>query len=138
MVLLKYLQLKADLKIFNLPIDMLPLEKDVLSLEANDTINQLFLNNDTTVLSVLVRSIIKFESIFGRIKYKYAKGDHAKTLKKLLENEEEISQIETEDQILAAVFLDRSVDFITPLCTQYTYEGMLDELIGIKLSIYIS
>lgn len=115
---------------------MLPLEKDVLSLEAHDTIPQLFLKNDTTVLSTLVRSIIKFESIFGKIKYKYAKGDHAKTLKKLLESEEDVNPCETEDQILAAVFIDRNVDFITPLCTQYTYEGMIDELIGIKMSNY--
>ena len=124
------------MNVLSLPIDMLPLENDVLSLEAHDTIPQLFLNNDTTVLSTLVRSIIKFESIFGKIKYKYAKGDHAKTLKKLLENEEEVNPCETEDQILAAVFIDRSVDFITPLCTQYTYEGMIDELIGIKMSTY--
>ena len=74
---------------------MLPLEKDVLSLEAHDTIPQLFLKNDTTVLSTLVRSIIKFESIFGKIKYKSAKGDHAKTLKKLLESEEDVNPCKT-------------------------------------------
>jgi hypothetical protein len=122
--------------VLNLPIDMLPLEKDVLSLEAYDSVPQLFLKNDTTVLSTLVRTIIKFESIFGKIKYKYAKGDYAKTLKKLLETEEEINPCETEEQILAAILIDRSVDFVTPLCTQYTYEGMIDELVGIKLSIY--
>lgn len=30
------------------------------------------------------------------------------------------------------IVLDRKVDMITPLLTQLTYEGLLDELIGIK------
>jgi hypothetical protein len=28
--------------------------------------------------------------------------------------------------------VDRSVDWVTPMCTQLTYEGMLDEFVGIK------
>ncbi len=35
-------------------------------------------------------------------------------------------------QIDAAIFLDRSVDLLTPLSTQLTYEGLIDELYGIK------
>lgn len=30
------------------------------------------------------------------------------------------------------VILDRQVDLVTPLCTQLTYEGLVDEVIGIK------
>lgn len=32
------------------------------------------------------------------------------------------------------VILDRQVDMVTPLCTQLTYEGLIDEIIGIKNS----
>lgn len=35
-------------------------------------------------------------------------------------------------QIDAVVFLDRTVDLLTPLSTQLTYEGLIDELYGIK------
>ena len=37
-------------------------------------------------------------------------------------------------QIDAIILLDRSVDFLTPLCTQLTYEGLIDEVYGIKYS----
>ena len=37
-------------------------------------------------------------------------------------------------QIDAIILLDRSVDFMTPLCTQLTYEGLIDEVFGIKYS----
>ena len=30
------------------------------------------------------------------------------------------------------IIIDRRVDMITPLLTQLTYEGLIDELIGIK------
>lgn len=30
------------------------------------------------------------------------------------------------------IIVDRQMDMITPLCTQLTYEGLLDEVIGIK------
>lgn len=32
------------------------------------------------------------------------------------------------------IILDRQVDMVTPLCTQLTYEGLIDEIIGIKNS----
>lgn len=35
-------------------------------------------------------------------------------------------------QIDSLIVLDRQVDMITPLCTQLTYEGLIDECIGIK------
>ena len=37
-------------------------------------------------------------------------------------------------QIDAIILLDRSVDFLTPLCTQLTYEGLIDEVYKIKYS----
>jgi hypothetical protein len=124
--------LKAELNIQNLPIDMIPMDRDILSLEENNCIPDLFLNGDTNILSILSRSIIKFETVFGKIKYKYAKGDYSKILKKIVETEEETSPFESDNEILACMMIDRSVDYITPLCSQYTYEGMIDEFIGIN------
>ena len=36
------------------------------------------------------------------------------------------------DKVDALIVLDRKVDMITPLLTQLTYEGLIDELVGIK------
>ena len=36
------------------------------------------------------------------------------------------------DKLDCLIDLDRRVDLITPLLTQLTYEGLVDELIGIK------
>lgn len=33
------------------------------------------------------------------------------------------------DQI---IIIDRNLDLVTPLCTQLTYEGLIDEIMGVK------
>ncbi len=115
---------------------MVPLDKDIISLEEYDAIPELFLKNDLNLISSLSRAVIKFETIYGKIKYKYAKGDYAKMLKDVIEIEEENSPFESDTQVLlGCIMLDRSVDFITPLCSQYTYEGMIEEYIGINYNI---
>jgi hypothetical protein len=39
---------------------------------------------------------------------------------------------EISDKVDSLIILDRRVDMITPLLTQLTYEGLVDELFGIK------
>lgn len=106
------------MNIVNLPIDVIPLERDVLSLEEKNSFYELYVKGDNKVLSTLSRSIVKFETVFGKIKYKYAKGDKARILKGLLDVEEETSPFSNENEILAAIMLDRSIDLLTPMSTQ--------------------
>ena len=35
-------------------------------------------------------------------------------------------------QIDMILLIDREVDMVTPLCTQLTYEGLIDEIIGVN------
>lgn len=42
------------------------------------------------------------------------------------------SEIEPAEKVDGLIIIDRSVDWVTPMCTQLTYEGMLDEFMGIK------
>ena len=44
----------------------------------------------------------------------------------------QFGEIDPSDQLDSLIILDRSVDWVTPMCTQLTYEGMLDEYVGIK------
>ena len=39
---------------------------------------------------------------------------------------------EMRPEIDAVVFLDRSVDLISPMCTPLTYEALIDEILGIE------
>jgi hypothetical protein len=42
------------------------------------------------------------------------------------------ADLDVSDSVDSLIILDRSVDWVTPMCTQLTYEGMIDEFVGIK------
>ena len=104
----------------------------MLSLEEHSTLQDLYINNNYNVLSILSRCILKFETVFGKIKNKYVKGDFSKILHKILKKEEEQNSFENDSEILATIIMDRSCDFITPFCSNYIYEGLLDEFLEIN------
>ncbi|KAG8913148.1 hypothetical protein FRC01_004711, partial [Tulasnella sp. 417] len=79
--------------------------------------------------------------LFPRI---VGKGDGAKKLTELLLHlrahpsdpvQAQHPNLQTQSEIFdSLVIIDRSVDMVTPLLTQLTYEGLLDEVLGVKNS----
>ena len=58
-----------------------------------------------------------------------------KELQANAENEAASSRIfPVGSEIDSIVIIERPVDMITPMCTQLTYEGLIDELFGIRSS----
>lgn len=72
------------------------------------------------------------------------KGDHSHALATMLErlrleyltDTGSKSRIDTESEFDSMIILDRNVDLITPLKSQMTYEGLVDELFSVKSSIF--
>ena len=120
-----------------LNIDIYQLDNEILSLEDNDAFRDIYLSNNLNSISSLSRAIIKYETIFGKIKYKYSKGFYSKKLIEILNREEEhLSKnfINKEDETLACFIFDRNIDMVTPMCTNWIYEGVLDDFIGIDFN----
>lgn len=46
--------------------------------------------------------------------------------------EQQRPDVDPSTDIDSIIILDRAVDWVSPMCTQLTYEGMLDEFIGIS------
>ena len=128
---------KIFYRIHNLNMDIFPLDYELMSLENESAFYDLYIAENLNILSVLVRAIIKYENIFGKIKYKYYLGDMAKKLYDLLIKEEEISPSidkANDPGTFSCFIFDRSNDMITPLCSNFVYEGLLDEFFGINLN----
>ena len=109
----------ANLIIRDLKMRFLELETDVFSMERPDAYSSLYLDKDSTVIFELSQALkdFGFTKIIG-------KGPLAKIVV------ESIEKSKTGSHTL--IVLDRSVDLITPMLTQLTYEGLLDELFGIQ------
>ena len=120
-----------DFELINFPLDY-----DIISLEDKQSFKELFLFKFSECVDNLANLLIKIEDIFGKIKNKYILGENSKIVSNLLEKKEKegfLSEKNT-NEILACFFIDRSVDYITPMCTEFTYEAMLHKFFGINFN----
>ena len=127
---------KSYFNVHILNIDIFQLDYDLLSLENNNSFRDIYIDKNLNSLSSLSRAIVKYETVFGRIKFKYSKGFYSKKLTEILNREEEAlnNNLNNENETLACFIFDRNIDMITPLCTNYVYEGILDDYIGIDFN----
>jgi len=128
----------GDVRIAELSLDFIRLDKDVLSLELPHFFNNFYLDSDQTWCHSAARGLVTLQQMFGGIPNIYGQGRCAKVVS-------DIADMIFEDPCIGApnylqsqighVFLiDRDVDLVTPLCSQVAYEGLLDDTFGIKSS----
>ena len=126
---------RAYFNVYNLNMDIYPLDYEIMSLQDDNSFHQLYVTNNYNSLFLLNRAIIKYETVFGKIKYKYYKGDLAKKLNKMLCEEENNVNLEEEPKTLACIMMDRTIDMITPIITNHVYEALLDDNFGIDFNM---
>ncbi|KAH6650850.1 Sec1-like protein [Chaetomium tenue] len=134
----------GDTNVAELPLFFFPLENDVLSLELNDSFRDLYLSKDPTPVFLLARALMGIQQKHGLFPRIIGKGDNAKRVADLLSRmrqellagedagETDKAGLSPSTTIENVIIIDREVDFVTPLLTQLTYEGLLDEVFGIQ------
>ncbi|KAJ7654150.1 Sec1-like protein [Mycena rosella] len=130
----------GDVRISSYNLQFIPIADDVVSLENDNAFKELWVDGDETVIYNSAQALLTLQKLYGLFPRIVGKGDHAARLATLL-TKHLPSDSSTPDTLLAQsekidslIILDRRVDMITPLLTQLTYEGLTDELIGIKNS----
>jgi len=115
-------------------LDLLPLDNDFMSLEVNSAFRSLYVDQDFGCLHTVAMSILNFQRTFGIIPTVHAVGPLASTVYRLMNNLKEVGELiqQQDARVQELILLDRKMDFVTPLCSQLTYEGILDDVFGIK------
>ncbi|KAI9298082.1 vacuolar protein sorting-associated protein 33A-like protein [Neoconidiobolus thromboides FSU 785] len=119
-------------------MDFIPLEEDLFSLENSNTFKELYLDGDFNCLSAVASALMKIQNEHGYFNRILGKGKYSKTLKEMLHRLRLEKEVEGESDIIpsniinSVILLERNNDLITPLLTQLTYEGLLEENYGIK------
>ena len=116
-------------------VEMYPFDSDVISMELPLSFKDIYIDNDTSSLFHVATALMKLQALFGVIPFIYGQGRAAKHVTDLItrmrrELGDKGPQVAPQFDYL--LLLDRSVDLITPLVTQRTYEGLIDEFYGIK------
>ena len=112
------------------------LDYDIISMEDKQCFKELFLFKFSDCIDNLANMLINFQEIFGRIKNKYTIGENSKILSELLDRKENEGFLTNDknainSQILACFLIDRNIDYITPMCSEFTYEAMLHKNFGL-------
>ncbi|CAF3506565.1 unnamed protein product [Fusarium graminearum] len=133
----------GDVNISELPLSFFPLEKDVLSLELDGSFRDLYLSKDVTPNFLMAKALMEIQQNHGLFPRVIGKGDNAKRVADLLsrmrqellagEGTAEANKIGLTPSTTneSVIIIDREVDFVTPLLTQLTYEGLIDEVFKI-------
>ena len=128
-------------RISEFQLELIPLDADVLSMEWDSAYRELWLDGDTSHLYSVARSLMKLQAVYGLIPVVKGKGNQARAVWQLMQRMrrdwpiQPHSQLNTATEPISALLLvDRAIDVITPLLTPSTYEGLIDEVLGIKFS----
>ncbi|KAK0631982.1 Sec1-like protein [Immersiella caudata] len=136
----------GDTNVTELPLYFFPLDKDLLSLELDSSFEDLYLAKDPTSIFLLAKALMGIQQKHGLFPRIIGKGDNAKRMAELLGrmrqellagedvNETDKIGLTPSTTTESVIIIDREVDFVTPLLTQLTYEGLIDEVFGIQNS----
>ena len=118
-------------------LHLIPLDEHILSLERSCSLFTLYIDGDLSMLHSVAESILLLERQHGTIPLVHGKGHLASMVWSLYSRLKELRQggvvhQEGGSQITELILFDRSCDYVTPLCSQLTYEGILDDTFGIN------
>lgn len=144
LTLLSLEPIKEHVSLLDLGIELVPLEPDLLSCEEPGAAwSDLYLTGDQSVLHRCAMILMTCEMVWGTIPRITGKGDLARRLADLVtrQRREHLAKDPTNPSlntlsrlIDGLVIVERGTDLVTPMCSQLTYTGLMDEFIGIKSS----
>jgi hypothetical protein len=121
------------------PLDIIPFDNDLLTMEYSPLFRDCYLEGDLSGLYFIARSIMKIQALFGGLipNIKYI-GRNAETVNQILTSlrkkvEKKLSS--TASDFSSLILIDRKVDLVSPLMTPLTYEGLVDTFYGINNNV---
>uniref|UniRef100_A0A8C9Z8R2 VPS33B late endosome and lysosome associated n=1 Tax=Sander lucioperca TaxID=283035 RepID=A0A8C9Z8R2_SANLU len=112
---------------------LLPLDDDIISLELPEFFRDNFLAGDQRWVRTAGSALHLLHSLYGPFSKVYGIGRCSKmAYESWREQVEEGEQKARQAEIGKVFLIDRDVDFVTPLCSQVVYEGLVDDIFKIK------
>ena len=127
----------GHVKILNWNLNLIPLDDQLLSLEHPNTAKTLLLEGNYSILHLVATSLMDLEDKFGTFRVIHGKGQFSEMVWEMYARLKENRGINDSiprrrgPGISEVILFDRSCDWITPMCSQLTYEGMLDDVFTI-------
>jgi hypothetical protein len=116
-------------------LEIFPVDSDILSMEHPSAFRECYLEGDSTSMFYAARAIMLLQTLYGIIPQIIGKGACARHVADMvlrMRRETPASLTSQPPQFDTLLLLDRNIDLLSPLITQLTYEGLIDEFFGIQ------
>jgi len=127
-----------DVTVIGLPVDLVPYDDDVMTMEMPNCFKDSIVSGDVGSVTTVARSLFNLQAMCGIIPKVHGKGRLARLafeISNRLINEADGSVFPSACEISSLVLIDREVDLVTPMLTPLTYEGLVDEFLGIESNV---
>lgn len=133
----------SDISLLDFGLEFVPLDNDLISLEDETAWKAIYCDGDQTSIFRSAQALMTLQHAYGLFPRILGKGTLARRLADLLirQRREHLASDPSNPALMtpsqsidSLIIIDRAVDLATPLCTQLTYEGLVDEVIGISNS----
>lgn len=117
------------------PCNLFPIENDLLSLELEESYKELYLEGDPTVIHQSAEALIDLQKLYGRIPRISGIGNYSRQLWEQTKSmgQEDVTMFNSDKgSIDHLVIFDRSIDLMSVLASQLTYEGLIDDIFRIN------
>ncbi|XP_030833027.1 vacuolar protein sorting-associated protein 33B isoform X1 [Strongylocentrotus purpuratus] len=126
----------ADVTMEEFHLDLFPLDYDILSLELPNFFRWFFLDGDQTWIHSVSTSLVNIQALYGTIPHIYYQGRCSKMVWEMMNTLQSLQGTQlkapVKNEIGHLFLIDRETDMVTPMCTQTTYEGLVDETFDIS------
>lgn len=112
---------------------LLPLDDDIISLELPEFFRDNFLAGDQRWVRTAGSALHLLHTVYGPFSKIHGIGRFSKMAYESWREQVEEGETKARQAEIGKVFLiDRDVDYVTPLCSQVVYEGLVDDIFRIK------
>lgn len=118
--------------------DFYVFDSDIISIERPFCFKECQIEMDQTSLYQVAQSLMSFQCLYGFFSVISGVGKLAKEVFNLMvKKRKEIAGLEPTviSKIDQLILVDRSIDLLTPMVYQVSYEGLLDEIYGINQTV---
>lgn len=129
--------MKGDAILGEYPMEFIPFDQDILSMELESAFREISVEGDMSALYSMARALTNLQKTLGSIPRITGVGPAAEAVKNMCVKmrKESGSATPNPGKIKRMILIDRGVDLITPMVTQVTYEGIIDEVLGIRNNV---
>ena len=122
-----------QLQIFEFHFDLLILEPYLFLIQAPHCFTRLYVKGEMEDLVAAARALTKIQVLNGDISHVYAIGQQSMRINSIMQEQKAqigMSSFAQNSVYDAMIIIDRSIDLLTPLLNQLSYNGLIDQYLN--------